>query len=79
MKNTNSDKYGTWRTDWKVGDMAYISYFGVSQKGEIIKVGRTRARLRFKNQRGYTKEAWRPFKYIYELTTRGSDTTVRES
>jgi len=49
---------------FKVGDRVYISYFGVKQPAEIIKVGRTRVRVRFKNCRGQVKEAWRKFNEV---------------
>ena len=44
----------------KIGDRVLTTYFGCVVEGEILKVTKSRVRVRFRNQSGWMVEAWRP-------------------
>jgi hypothetical protein len=46
-------------TKYVVGDKVMLSYFTVAQVGEVIDVTPTKVRLRFHNEGGGIREAWR--------------------
>ncbi|MBW2671944.1 MAG: hypothetical protein JRD89_00845 [Deltaproteobacteria bacterium] len=48
----------------KVGDSVLVSYFGVVHRAKVIRVGRTRVRVRFRNVSGWEVEAWRPISQV---------------
>lgn len=51
-----------------VGEKVYTWYYSVRQVGEVIAVKGQKARVRFKDCEGYTKEHWRHFSRLRKIS-----------
>ena len=54
-----------------IGDLVYLSYYGVIQKGEVIDTTKTKVRIRFRNESLIIKEAWRHKKELRVFKKKG--------
>lgn len=50
-----------------VGEKVRVWYFGVAQDAEVLKATGTRVRVRFRNQQGYVREAWRSIVAVHRF------------
>lgn len=49
----------------KIGDVVELWYYGIIRVGTVVGLTRTKARVRFLNEQGKYKEAWRKIGSLY--------------